>query len=163
MHAKRAFGFGVIGAAAISVVFLGFRPFGVGLGLEILIGTLLGIAPGPAAYVAGLVVHLAIGGAFGLVYGWLFERVWMHGGTAMGVILASLHALLIGMAVGLTPIFHPLVPGRLPDPGAYFSREGVLGVIAFFGAHLVYGAIVGRGYGHVAGEREWGVGAAGRS
>jgi len=29
------------------------------------------------------------------------------------------------------------------------------GVVAFFAIHLLYGAIVGAGYGHVVAEREW--------
>lgn len=155
MRTQRAFVFGVLGAAAISLVFLVLRPLGLNLGMEMLLGTGVGLAPGPGAYALGLAMHLAIGGAFGLLYGWLFERVWNHGGAAMGVVLAALHALLIGMAVGLTPRFHPLVPEVLGDPGPYFANAGVVGVAAFFGAHLLYGAIVGHGYGHVRSERSW--------
>jgi hypothetical protein len=107
------------------------------------------------AFVVGLAMHLAIGGAFGLLYGWLFERVWNHGGASTGMILAVIHAALIGMAVGLTPRFHPLVPEVLADPGPFFANGGTLGVLSFFGVHILYGAIVGHGYGHVAAERDW--------
>jgi hypothetical protein len=155
MRARRAIGYGVLGAASISVVSAGLRALGIPIRLELLLGTAMGLQPGPAAFVVGLALHLAIGGAFGLLYGWLFERVWNHGGASTGMILAVVHAALIGMAVGLTPQFHPLVPERLPDPGPFFANGGTLGVLAFFGVHVLYGAIVGHGYGHVDAERDW--------
>jgi hypothetical protein len=155
MRAKRAIVFGVLGAAAISVLSALARAVGVPIQLEMLLGTMFGWAPSPAAFALGLAVHLAIGGAFGLLYGWLMETVWDHGGAFMGMILGVLHASLIGMVVGLTPQWHPLVPGRIPDPGPYFANLGVAGVLCFFAMHVVYGAIVGHGYGHVAAEKEW--------
>lgn len=155
MRARRAVVYGVLGAGAISVVSMGFRALGLPIGLELLLGTSLGLPPGLMAYGVGLAMHLAIGGAFGLLYGWLFETVWNHGGASTGMILGVVHAALIGMAVGLTPRFNPMVPERLADPGPFFANVGTLGVLAFFGVHILYGAIVGHGYGHVAAEREW--------
>lgn len=155
MRTGRAIVFGVLGAAAISVASVALRAAGLPIRLELLLGTATGLAPGDAAFAVGLVMHLAIGGLFGLLYAWLFERVWDHGGAGVGAILAVLHSALIGMAVGLTPQIHPLVPDQIRDPGPYFSNAGVAGVIGFFAIHILYGAIVGAGYGHVAAEREW--------
>ncbi len=155
MRKGRALGFGVVGAGAISAASALLRTAGLPIRLELLLGSALGIAPGPTAFVVGLAMHLVIGALFGLLYGWLFERIWVHGGAAMGCILAVLHAALIGMAVGLTPQFHPYVPNLIRDPGPYFANTGVAGVLAFFGIHVLYGAIVGAGYGHVRAEREW--------
>jgi 2-methylcitrate dehydratase len=55
------------------------------------------------------------------------ETVWDHGGASMGMILGVLHAALVGMAVGLTPQWHPLVPERIADPEvhALMQRIGV--------------------------------------
>jgi hypothetical protein len=155
MQAKRAFLFGVLGASAMTVVSAVLRAAGLPIHLELLLGTATTMAPGQGAFVLGLAIHLAIGGAFGLVYGWLMETVWNHGGAATGMILGVIHAALIGMAVGLTPQFHPYVPERIADPGPFFANAGAAGVICFFGIHVLYGAIVGRGYGHVSAEREW--------
>lgn len=155
MRAGRAILFGVIGAGAISVLSAALRIAGVNVDLELILGTMLGGAPSAATFALGLVFHLLIGGLFGLVYGYLFERVWDHGGAGTGVILSVIHAALIGMVIGLTPQFHPLVPEKIPDPGPYFANAGIGGVLAFFLVHAVYGAIVGVGYGHVAAEREW--------
>lgn len=155
MRAKRAVICGLIGALAISAASAILRLIGIPIHIELILGTLSGLQPGPAAFLLGFAMHLAIGGAFGLLYGWLFETVWLHGGAFTGMILGTLHAALIGMGVGLTPQFHPYVPEMIPDPGPFFANIGPIGVIAFFGVHILYGAIVGAGYGHVATEREW--------
>ena len=155
VRAQRAIAFGVLGAGTISVLSAALRALGLPIRLEMLLGTSLGIEPGGAAFLIGLAMHLAIGGAFGLLYGWLMETVWDHGGASTGMILAVIHASIIGMAVGLTPQFHPLVPERIADPGPFFANIGIAGVLSFFGIHLLYGAIVGHGYGHVEAEREW--------
>lgn len=155
MRAKRAIFFGVVGASAMSVVSLILRAVGVPIQLELILGTATGMQAGAAAFALGLGIHLAIGGAFGLLYGWLMETVWDHGGAGTGMVLAFIHASIIGMAVGLTPQFHALIPERMADPGPFFANIGALGVLCFFAIHLLYGAIVGHGYGHVAAEREW--------
>ncbi len=155
MRARRALLFGVTGAAAISVVSWVLRAVGLPIQLEMILGTAVSGMPGTTAYLVGLAMHLAIGGAFGLLYGWLMETVWVHGGASMGMILSVIHAALIGMAVGLTPQFHPMIPEHMPAPGPFFANLGTGGVVAFFAIHLLYGAIVGHGYGHVAAEREW--------
>jgi len=155
MRAARAVVFGVIGAAAMSVLSALLRAVGVNVHLELILGTLFGGAPSATTFALGLVLHLGIGALFGLIYGYLFERVWDHGGAGTGMLLAAIHAALIGMLIGLTPQFHPLVPEVIADPGPFFANVGLAGVLAFFGLHVMYGAIVGAGYGHVAAEREW--------
>ena len=155
MQKARAAGLGVLGAVAISALSFGLRAAGVPIGIETILGTMVGAPLGPSAFFLGLLMHLAIGGAFGLLYGWLFETVWVHGGAGTGMILSVIHAALIGMAVGLTPQFHPLIPEVMPAPGAYFSTFGVVGVLSFFAMHVLFGAIVGGGYGHVVEERQW--------
>jgi hypothetical protein len=71
------------------------------------------------------------------------------------MILAVIHAAIVGMFVGLTPQFHPQIPETMRDPGPFFANLGLAGAVAFFALHLVYGAVVGAGYGHVAAEHEW--------
>jgi hypothetical protein len=155
MRPGRAILFGILGALAITVLTGVLRGLGTPMSIEIFLGTLTGLQPSGTAFGIGLLVHLALGGLFGLLYAFLFERVWDHGGATTGMLLAVIHAALIGIALGLTPQFHPMVPERVADPGPYFANLGVLGVLSFFAVHLVYGAIVGAGYGHVAAERQW--------
>lgn len=156
MRYARAILFGVFGAGAMSVVSAVLRAATVPVRIEMLLGTMTGLPPGTQAFLVGLLLHLAIGACFGLLYGALFERVWNHGGAFVGMLTTIPHSLFIGMLVGFTPQFHPLVPNVIPEPGPYFAREGGwVGPVAFFGLHLLYGAIVGGGYGHVVSEHEW--------
>lgn len=155
MRPGRAILFGVLGAAAISVVSGLVRLAGLPISIEMILGTVFGLAPGGAAFALGLLMHLVIGGLFGLLYAFLFERVWAHGGAPVGALLSILHASLFGFFLGFTPSFHPAIPSQLPDPGPYFSHLHAGGVIVFFLAHAIYGAIVGAGYGHVVAERQW--------
>ena len=155
MRPGKAILYGVLGAASISVLTAILRAIGLPMSIEIYLGTVTGLPVGGFAFGVGLILHLALGGVFGLIYGALFERVWAHGGAFTGMLLSVLHAGLIGMLLGLTPHVHPLVPAHLADPGPYFSHLGVAGVLSFFLVHLIYGAIMGAGYGHVAAERQW--------
>ena len=155
MRPGKAILFGILGAAAISLLTAVLRAAGLPLSIEIILGTLTGLAPSGAAFGLGLLIHLMGGGLFGLLYGYLFENVWDHGGATTGMLTAVVHAALIGILIGFTPQFHPLIPQRMPDPGPYFANLGTAGVLTFFGAHIVYGAIVGAGYGHVAAEHQW--------
>ena len=155
MKASRAIVLGLLGAGSISIVSALLRTVHIQISIEMILGTLVGITPGTGAFLVGLGIHLAIGAAFGLLYAWLFEKVWQHGGASVGIILAFLHASLLGMLMGLTPQFHPAIPSLIPNPGAYFSNFGVAAIISFFAMHAVYGAIVGGGYGHVPAERQW--------
>ena len=155
MRPGRAVVFGVLGAVAISAVSGLVRLAGLPLSIEMFLGTVAGMAPGGSAFALGLVMHLVIGGLFGLLYGYLFEHVWSHGGAPTGMLLSVLHASLLGFFLGFAPAIDPAVPSRLADPGPYFAHLGTAGVLIFFAAHALYGAIVGGGYGHVAAERQW--------
>ncbi|AKV00767.1 hypothetical protein AKJ09_07430 [Labilithrix luteola] len=155
MKVGRAIMFGIVGAAAMSLLSAILRMIGIPIYMEMILGSLTGIVPGPTAFLVGLLIHLAIGAIFGVIYCALFENVWDHGGAGTGMILSVIHAALLGMIFGLTPQFHPYIPRLIHDPGPYFANGGPLTVIAFFGIHLVYGAIVGAGYGHVVAEHQW--------
>lgn len=155
MKPVRAILFGILGAAVMSLLSMLLRAIHVPIQMEMILGSLTGIPPGSTAFAVGLVIHLTLGAIFGLIYGALFEKVWNHGGAGTGIVLAILHSSFIGIVFGLIPRIHPFIPGQLRDPGAYFSNLGTAGVLSFFAMHLLYGAIVGAGYGHVAAEHDW--------
>ncbi len=158
MRIGRALLFGLVGSMAISFVSALLRRIGLNIDFELILGTVVGLPPGREAFAAGLGIHLVIGCAFGVLYGWLFERVWAHGGASTGAILGIVHAALLGMFFGLTPQFDPYVGAHaVPDPGPYFVHTGAggLGVVVWFLLHVLFGAIVGGGYGHVTAERQW--------
>ena len=151
MRIGRALLCGIGGAIAITLVSGVLRLLGLPIAIELVLASWMGLSPGPEAFATGLAMHITLGAGFGVLYGWLFERVWVHGGVPMGLILGMLHAALVGMMFGLTP---QLARGAA-DPGPYFTHLGILGVLSWFVLHAIYGAIMGAGYGHVAAERQW--------
>jgi hypothetical protein len=155
MRWKRAVAFGVVGAAAMSVLMALARAVGMPVSLEMMLGTMTGAAPGPGPFVLGLATHLTMGGIFGLIYGWIFERIH-HGGAVVGVGIGLVHAVVAGLFMALLPTIHPLMPDRMAPPGAFMSNLRVMGVLAQFVLHAVFGAIVGGGYGHASEERPFG-------
>jgi hypothetical protein len=141
----RAFLGGVAGAAVVTLLELIARAGGIPANLEMLIGTMLGGAPGTGRWLAGLVVHLAGGGVLALGYAAVFESRG-RAGWAAGVALGALQALVVGGLLGVLPRVHPLVPEILPAPGAFMSDFGSAGVALHVGSHLLFGALVGATY-----------------
>lgn len=125
------------------------RALGLDLPVELLLGTLTGMMPGPAVWVLGLVLHLLMSGAIALLYGLGFEYVSRRSGALPGVVFSLVHTVIGGLFLGVLPALHPLIPGVLQAPGAFMSNYGDAGVIAFVVLHAIYGATVGMMYGPV--------------
>ncbi len=140
----KAFFAGVIGAALMAAILaasiaMGFKV----LDFSMMWGTLVGLPIGTAAWITGFCIHLVVGGIFGLFYAVIFNA-FSGAGVIRGGGIGIIHALITGLAIALLPLVNPLMDsGRLPSPGPYFSRHGVLGILFFFGIHIVYGATVG--------------------
>lgn len=148
MNIRRAFLAGVVGGAVMAVLAK------VGpVNLEMLLGTFL-LPRGVAAWVLGLVLHLLVSGAIAMLYALAFERVTHHASAALGVAFSLVHILIGGAALAAIPALHPLVPEQVRAPGVFMSSVGFGGVLLFVIEHVVYGAIVGQLYGHVAHPRE---------
>ena len=145
MNVGKAFTAGVIGGAAMSALMWMARAFmGMPANLEMMLGTMLGLAPG--AWLIGFVMHLMISGAIALIYAWGFEHVTHRAGWLIGAGFALIHATIGGLAMGMMPMMHPQMPGPMQPPGAFMSNMGVTGVVAEYVLHIVYGAIVGAMY-----------------
>lgn len=125
------------------------RGLGMEVHLEQTLGTLL-IAPGAAAWVVGLGMHLVVSGLIALVYAWGFEHVTHRAGWTVGLAFSLVHTLVSGVSMGaLLPGLHPLVTEAMPGPGYFMLNLGALGAAAFVVLHALYGAIVGALYGPV--------------
>jgi hypothetical protein len=71
----------------------------------------------------------------------------------VGAAFGLAHAVIAGLGMGIVPAIHPMIPERMPAPGAFMANLGAIGIVAEFALHAVYGAIVGAMYGPVIGER----------
>lgn len=150
MKTGKAFVAGVAGAALMSVLmFLARTVMGMEVHLEMMLGTMIGLAPGTTAWIVGFVMHLMLGGVFALGYAWAFENLLHRAGAGAGALLGLPHVLAAGLAMGLIPMLHPLIPEQMSAPGVFMSSLGAMGVVAEVVLHVIYGAVVGVLYGPV--------------
>lgn len=153
MKKRKAFLAGVIGAAVMSVILWAARNLmGIPAGIEMMLGTLVVPNAALTAWLVGFAIHLLLGGVLALVYAWAFENVTHRAGWIVGAGLGLVHAVISGLGMAVVPVIHPMIPERLPAPGAFMANLGVIGIVAEFALHAVYGAIVGGLYGPVVRE-----------
>ncbi|MGH7957648.1 MAG: hypothetical protein ACREH8_11660, partial [Opitutaceae bacterium] len=148
MKTSKAIGAGIVGALVLTMIGWIARTFmGMPVNLEMMLGTMLGLAPGAGTWIVGLCIHLTAGVVFALIYAWCFEHFSHRAGVWTGVGYGVVHAIFSGMLMAMVPMMHPIVPEQMPAPGAFMSGLGAIGVIAFVMEHLIYGGIVGGMYG----------------
>lgn len=146
MKTSTAFWAGVAGAVMITLVTAIVRFVGIPMNMEMMVGSMLTGTISSSTWMLGLVIHLAMGGLFGLLYGALFERATHRAGIGMGLAFGAAHAVIVGLILGLMPIMHPAMPDLLPAPGAFAINLGLGATFLFIVLHLAYGAIVGGAY-----------------
>jgi hypothetical protein len=131
MHTGRAFIAGLVGAVVMSVMMLGLRAAGIPLHIEQQLAAVLGTR----VWALGFAAHLLIGGAVGVVYGMVFEKILHQAGVGPGLLLGAQNTILAGFVWAI-----------LGGPGRFWSEVGPQGVIALFLVHMGFGAVVGSLY-----------------
>jgi hypothetical protein len=126
MKYGKAFGAGVIGAVAMSIIMAIARVMGIPVSLERLLGRLLGGPSSLTTWGMGFLMHLVAGGIFGLLYAVGFEYAAQHANWLVGPVLGVVHGVFVGILM------------------AQVDVRVVIGV------HIFYGAIVGALYGPAA-------------
>jgi hypothetical protein len=149
MKYGKAFGAGIVGAMVMTIIMPMARAMGMPANLEMMLGTMMGGAPRLASWIMGFIIHLVAGGIFALIYAVGFEYLTHRADWLVGLGFGVIHTLFSGVLLATIPAMHPLVPEQMPAPGAFVSNLGMMGVLAFFMLHLIYGAIVGAMYGPV--------------
>lgn len=148
MKTSKAVIAGLVGALVLTLFGWVARTFmELPVNLELMLGTMLGLAPGAGAWFLGLCLHLAAGAGFALAYAWCFENLTHQAGVKPGLLFGFAHAISAGLILAAIPMLHPMVPEEMAAPGAFMSGLGALGVFLLFAEHLVFGAIVGGMYG----------------
>jgi hypothetical protein len=146
----RAFGVGVAGGVVMTASMAIFRAFGVPADLEMMLGTLTGAQPGKGPWIAGFFLHLLISGIIGILYAIGFQYVLRAASWRAGLLVAVVHGIVAGFVMAIVPAIHPLIPERMPAPGAFMANLGAGGIADFWMARFVYGATVGALYGRTA-------------
>ena len=155
MRVGRAVAAGVLGGAIMSLLLWSARDgFEIPVSLALILGTMLGLEPYAwSTALAGLAMHLSLSALIALIYAWGFERVAHGADIRVGGIFGLIHAVIAGIALGLLPMVHPMIPERLAPLGAFMANLGGVGVAAFFLLHLLFGFIVGAIYAPVLSRR----------
>ncbi|MGI8547270.1 MAG: hypothetical protein ACR2M1_08040 [Gemmatimonadaceae bacterium] len=149
MKTGKAFWAGVAGGIAMVVLMWMGRTFmGMHMNLSMMLGTMF-LPMGAGAWIMGFIMHLIISGLIALIYAWGFENVTHKAGVWVGLGFSIIHAIGAGIFMGMVPAIHPRIPEMMPAPGFFLSSMGMMGVIALFILHFVYGGIVGAMYGPV--------------
>jgi len=137
-----------------------------------IVGTMV-VPAGPAAYSAGLTIHVMMSAVFGLVHGGVLTGLDIESagaGAGAGALIGFAHAAIAGAMLGVMPLMHPrmrpvhpkLVPAfagggsispdeELLDPPGFFGLNyPPLTIMGFFMLHIMFGLIVGVTYGALA-------------
>jgi hypothetical protein len=146
MSTSRAIIAGVVGALAITLVTSLLRAMGMPINFEMMVGSMLTATIGLSTWLLGFLIHLFTGAIFGILYSAVFQRWTRRADATTGVGLGAVHALFSGLALGMLPAVHPLVPEQMAAPGIFLAQLGAGGVIVYIGLHLLFGAVVGAMY-----------------
>lgn len=117
--------------------------FGLEVNMSMMWGTMLGQPPDWGTWVLGFMVHLTLAALVAVVYAWVFEYLVHRAGWRVGLSVGLVHTVAAGLLMGLVPLVHPMMPGRMPAPGVFLASRGIGAVAVFVVLHLVYGATVG--------------------
>lgn len=140
---RTAFGAGVLGAAALTVIGWLIRVVGLStLHPELILGSLITGSTGFGTVILGFAWHLLNGGIFALIYASSFRSLRMSR-TKSGTSLGAIHWVAAGIALGVVRLMHPLMPAVLMPPGYFAFNHNFFTVVSVLALHLIYGAIVG--------------------
>lgn len=141
---------GAVAAMAMLVVIYGGRAMGMTrMDLLRTLGTMvLPKADEKVVYGVGLMMHLMMGAAFGLLHAGLLHAFDPSSGGAafgLGILIGAVHGMLVtGGMPFMLKMAHPLVKdGTIEDPGIAMSGFGKMTPMGMVMAHAVYGIVIG--------------------
>jgi hypothetical protein len=123
MKYGQAFGAGIMGVVAMSIIMAMARVMGIPVSLERLLGVVLGGPLSLTAWERGFLMHLLVGGLFGLLYAVGIEYTAQRANWLVGPVFGVVHGVLSGIVIALVD------------------------VRVIIGLHVLYGTIVGALYG----------------
>lgn len=149
MNVGRAIAAGVIGAVIVYlIVYVAGSLSGTDADLCLLSGASLTGSAGALSWLFGAIGQLVIAVIATLVYAAIFEWVTRRAGAVVGFLVAIGHVVIAGIGIGFLPA-QSLVHADLWPPGAFMEYRGLVVLIGFIIAHLVFGTLVGAMYGRV--------------
>lgn len=144
--------FGFVATVALTAIMVGAQTIGLSrMDVPLMLGTIVAADP-DRARIAGLLVHLANGQVFALLYVSAFAHIgWTH--WWLGLLFGLAHGLFaLALLVPALPGVHPRMessraglhlPASLEPPGAFSLNYGRETPLVTLLAHAAYGAILG--------------------
>lgn len=149
---------GAIGALAMLMVIYAGKAMGMtSMDLLRTLGTMVvPKADNRTVYGVGLMMHLMMGAAFGLVHAGLlhaFDPSTDGGATGLGILIGLVHGMIVVAAMPpMLNVAHPLVKsGESQAPGVAMTGFGKMTPMGMIMAHAVYGLVTGAIYVAVVG------------
>lgn len=144
---------GVVGALAMLAVIYGGKAMGMtSMDLLRTLGTMVSPkATGSTVYATGLMMHVMMGLAFGLVHAGLLHALdpSTNGeAVVLGLVLGAVHGMLVTVAMPMMlTMAHPLVrAGDAPAPGIVMTGFGKMTPMGIVMAHVAFGVVAGAVY-----------------
>lgn len=148
---------GVTGAAAMLVVIYAGRATGMtSMDLLRTLGTMINpTGSAGAVYATGLMIHLMMGAAFGLVHAGLIHAAdpsTTGAATLLGIAFGAAHGVIVtAMMPPMLTMAHPLVrTHEMPAPRTMMTGFGTMTPAGMVMAHIVFGLVAGGLYVAVA-------------
>lgn len=140
---------GLIAGAAMLLVRVSLRAAGLDLRMDVvrMWATIFRLRGG-SGWMVGLVMHLVVSVAVGLVYAFGLRYIFnaSDGLAVWGVIGGVIHYVIAGVFLTIAPDLNPEMPQRVPAPGMFAGRLGGADVAGFLAGHLAYGLAFGIAY-----------------
>ncbi len=144
---------GIAGAIAmLAVIYMGRAVGMTTMDLLRTLGTMVAPkAPPNTVYAIGLMMHLMMGAAFGLVHAGLLHAIGPSTDQAaiwIGLVLGLVHGVgVTAMMPAMLDMAHPLVrSGEIGKPGVAMTGFGPMTPMGMLLAHAVFGLVVGSVY-----------------
>ena len=144
---------GIVGALVMLVVMYGGKAMGMtSMDLLKTLGTMMvPKASDGTAYGIGMMMHLMMGGAFGLVHAGVLHAIGPSStGAATGIaaVIGIVHGMMVLVAMPMMlNMAHPLVKdGTISSPGTALMGFGSMTPMGVTMAHLVFGLVTGSIY-----------------
>lgn len=133
---------GIVGAVVMAIFIYLFKAGGINLDIPWLLGTrFISFKERGKAYATGFVLHLVLGGLWGIFYVFCLTALAVPPNWPAGILYGTAHGIFIGAMIGILSSSHPDIgEGKaMTDPGMFGRRWGIGVSIALLVTHIIYG------------------------
>ncbi len=135
---------GMIGALIITIITYLLKAGGSQLDIPYLVGSyFVDIANKAKVYAAGIILHIIIGGIWGMLYILTIAGLGIQPEWAVGFLWGFAQGIIVGVMMGTITQSHPYMgDGKaIPDPGILGSNWSNAMPYLILGIHVIFGVV----------------------